>query len=367
MNIFRGHGEFAAFAESKREQRTLIVSDVNTRCFSLPVLSLLRGVGCRIAEYRFPEKHLVPEIENLTDLQERALDCAYILGVGSGVVNDICKYVSSVTEIPYGILATAPSMDGYVSSVSALYKHGKKVTLPSTVPQDVLIDTEILRNAPLDMIVAGAGDMIGKYTSLSDWKLAHALTGEFYDADIVARMERALALCIRSADRLSARDPSAVSALIEGLILSGAEMQNAGNSRPASGSEHHISHYLEMAGERRGIDFAPHGIKVALGCLVVTYLYHKAASLPELQPIRADIDKLESVERLEKLYKTVGLPGTFVEIGVDRALLKETVENAHTVRDRFTILTLLSDKGVLREWSDEICDRFGGYGKGEGL
>lgn len=180
MNIFRGHGEFAAFAESKREQRTLIVSDVNTRCFSLPVLSLLRGVGCRIAEYRFPEKHLVPEIENLSDLQERALDCAYILGVGSGVVNDICKYVSSVTEIPYGILATAPSMDGYVSSVSALYKHGKKVTLPSTVPQDVLIDTEILRNAPLDMIVAGAGDMIGKYTSMPNAIVLMRL-GDFYE------------------------------------------------------------------------------------------------------------------------------------------------------------------------------------------
>lgn len=180
MNIFRGYGEFTAFAENKREQRTLIVSDVNTRCFSLPVLSLLRGVGCRIAEYRFPEKHLTPEIDNLTDLQEQALDCAYILGVGSGVINDICKYVSSVTEIPYGILATAPSMDGYVSSVSALYKHGKKVTLPATVPQDVLIDTEILRNAPLDMIVAGAGDMIGKYTSMPNAVVLMRL-GDFYE------------------------------------------------------------------------------------------------------------------------------------------------------------------------------------------
>ena len=360
MRIFRGYDEFTEFSDRLHGCKALVVGDINTYPFASGIMARLESGGNKIGKYEFAAARLVPEIDNLSELSERAKNYSYILGVGSGVINDICKYVSFTDGVPYGIFATAPSMDGYVSSVSALYEHGKKVTLPTTIPQDVLIDLDVLKNAPLDMIVAGAGDLIGKYTSLTDWKLSHVLNGETYDAAIVERMNKALDLCMSNARKLTDRNESAVSALIEGLILSGVEMQNAGNSRPASGSEHHISHYLEMAGERIGVDFAPHGIKVALGCLVSVYMYRKAseAAFSELLPLKREIDGLPTVEYLEKLYSDIGLPTRFGEIGVSRELLKETVENAYTVRQRYTVMTFLNEKGLLRELSGEIADKF---------
>lgn len=360
MKIFRGWNEFATFAVDLQGRKILVVSDVNTDPFAARITELFKRTGGLTETYRFPDKHLVPETDALSALTDAAKKHSYILGVGSGVINDICKYISSVVKIPYGILATAPSMDGYVSSISALYEHGKKVTVSATIPQAVLIDLEVLKSAPLNMIVAGAGDMIGKYTSLMDWKLAHVLTGEAYDTAIVGRMRKALEMCMRDAENLTARQESAVSSLIEGLILSGVEMQNAGNSRPASGSEHHISHYLEMAGERVGKDFAPHGVKVALGCLVSVYLYRKAVlvGFPELQPLQDEILRLPTVEALEALYMKIGLPTRFGDIGVDSALLKETVEKSYTVRERYTIMTFIQQKHMLEKISSEVADRF---------
>ncbi len=357
MKVFRGKQEFATFAKQLTAQKVLVVYDINTEIFATDIIQTLVDAKKEAQTYSFKERRLIPEIANLGELLNRAKEYDYILGVGSGTINDICKYASFKLKTPYGIFATAPSMDGYVSSVSALYDNGKKVTLPTTIPCDVLIDVNVLKSAPLDMIVAGAGDMIGKYTSLLDWKFAYLLNGEKYDKEIVMRMEKAVALCISQARELVNRSESAVSALIEGLILSGIEMQNAGNSRPASGCEHHVSHYLEMAAERLNTHFAPHGVQVALGSLVGNELYRYALSrkLEGISLIADDILKLPTVVELKTLYKDIGLPVTFAEVGVDKGLLEETIANAYTVRERFTIMSFLKDKGELRKAAAQIA------------
>ncbi len=357
MNVFRGQGEFISFANELQAKKVMTVSDINTRPFSEGVVGYLLSAGKEVTEYCFQVAHLLPEIGNLGELLTRVKGYDYILGVGSGMLNDICKYASFQSGVPYGIFATAPSMDGYVSSVSALYDDGKKVTLPTTIPCDVLIDVEVLKNAPLDMIVAGAGDMIGKYTSLLDWKFAHLLNGEKYEVEIVARMQKAVELCMGQARELVNRSESAVSSLIEGLILSGIEMQNAGNSRPASGCEHHVSHYLEMMAERRGTHFAPHGVQVALGSLVGNSLYRYALrqSLEGISCIKEDILALPTVEELKKLYLDIGLPTTFATIGVDEPSLAETIANAYTVRERFTVMSFLQAKGELSKAAESLA------------
>ncbi len=352
MNVYRGEHSVKNFAATLDGKKVLAVMECATKPLAKPLLQLLpEDTGCICFEEGF-----LPEIQRLLPLLAAARDVEYIIGIGSGTVNDVCKYASARCGVPYGIYATAPSMDGYASSISALYENGKKITLPTTVPQDIIVDVPLLREAPLDMIVAGAGDMIGKYTSLLDWKLAKLLKGEDYDADIVARMKQAAALCLEKAPLLVDRDSAAVEALMEGLILSGIEMQNAGNSRPASGSEHHISHYLEMAAERENTYFAPHGVQVALGSLAANMMYRFAAELPELAPIAEDIKALPSLERLEGLYAQIGLPTRFSEIGVSKALLTETLQNAYTVRERYTVMTFLHDKGILPKITPSIAD-----------
>ncbi len=361
MNIHRTKEQFFNFTKEMKDRRVLIVSDVNTAIFAKKITDAFSKFGICFKEYQFKDEHLIPEIENLSEVLSLAVSFDYILAVGSGTINDICKYVSHKASVPYGIFATAPSMDGYASSISALYESDKKITVPTTTPLDIFIDIEVLKNAPIEMITAGVGDMVGKYTSLLDWKLSAVLNGENYNQGIAERMATATKLCLKRTTQLKARTEESVSALIEGLILSGIEMKNAGCSRPASGSEHHISHYLEMAGEKRKVQFASHGIQVALGSLVSNFLYRYALNVGafEFEEIKKEALSLPELEYLISLYKRIGLPMRFSDIGVDNTLLFEAITNAHKVRDRFTIISYLRDRDLLTLAAEQFIQKYG--------
>ena len=105
-------------------------------------------------------------------------DVDVVLAIGTGTINDLCKYISRLKGMPYVILATAPSMDGFVSSGAALIVDHVKVTYDAKGPAAFIADTEILAQAPMEMITAGLGDMLGKYTCLLDWKLSHLIAVE---------------------------------------------------------------------------------------------------------------------------------------------------------------------------------------------
>ena len=124
---------------------------------------------------------LIPNEDALATLEAAVTgDTQLIVGVGSGVINDICKQVSFVKGLPYYIVATAPSMDGYTSVGSALILKGMKVTLNARPPKAIVADTQVLKSAPLDMIQAGVGDILGKYSCLNDWKLSALVNGEYF-------------------------------------------------------------------------------------------------------------------------------------------------------------------------------------------
>ena len=84
------------------------------------------------------------------------------------------------SKIPYIIVATAPSMDGYASDGAAMILGGMKETVKAGLPKAIIADTNVLKNAPMDMIKAGYGDIIGKYSALNDWKFANIVYGEFF-------------------------------------------------------------------------------------------------------------------------------------------------------------------------------------------
>lgn len=222
--------------------------------------------------------------------------CELIIGVGSGVINDISKYVSFILGLPYYIVATAPSMDGYASPGSALILDGMKVTLNARVPEAIIADTDVLKNAPMDMILAGYGDVIGKYSCLADWKLSSIVNGE-YICDFVIGETYAQADKTRSlAKGLLKRDADAIEALIEALIAVGILMAYVGNSRPASGSEHHFSHYFEIVGIVKGEKYLPHGADVFYSSAETAKIREELLSLSatDVLPCRSDKEKYES-------------------------------------------------------------------------
>ena len=209
-------------------------------------------------------------------------DTKMILSVGSGTLNDMAKYMSSRTGIPYTIVCTAPSMDGYASSGAPLMNGGRKISYTATLPYAIIGDTDIMKNAPMKMILAGYGDIIGKLTALADWKLSHEITDEYYCKTIVKLVRKAINKVIDTRFDLAKRDEDAIFYLIESLILTGVAMGLIGVSRPASGAEHMLSHYWEMAVIAAGKNPELHGIKVGIATPIIAKIFDEMKdTLPE--------------------------------------------------------------------------------------
>lgn len=205
--------------------------------------------------------------------------CDFIIGVGSGVINDIGKLLSCHSGKPYMIVATAPSMDGYASATSSMTRDSLKISLNSRSADIILGDTEILRRAPMHMMKSGLGDMLAKYVSICEWRIAHLITGEYYCEEVAELIRSALQRCIDHAPGLLRRDEAAVQAVFEGLVIGGVAMNYAGLSRPASGVEHYISHVLDMRSVEFGTPTELHGIQCAIGTLIAVQLYEKLKSM----------------------------------------------------------------------------------------
>lgn len=199
-----------------------------------------------------------------------------MIAVGSGTVHDITRYHAYNMEIPFFSVPTAASVDGFVSTVAAMTWHGFKKSFTAVSPIVVIADSDIFKNAPMRLTASGVADLLGKFIALADWKIAHALTDEYICKEICDLEYRALDELIQSLDGLNSGDAQAYEQLMYGLLLSGLAMQMTGNSRPASGAEHHMSHLWEMEVYNDYIDYY-HGEKVGVGLVLASKIYHNAA------------------------------------------------------------------------------------------
>lgn len=277
-----------------------------------------------------------------------------LLAVGSGTLNDVTKYVSARTGIPYVIAATAPSMDGYASTVAPTILDGFKTTLPAVYPAAIVADVDILKDAPMPMLTAGFGDIIGKFTSLADWRLSHQLNGEYYCPEVAGVIEAAVETCAANAKALAQRGPQAIQAVTEALILSGLAMGMVGVSRPASGAEHQMAHYWEMDALRRGEEHPLHGNAVGVGTVLAASLYEMAAEY--LPQGFAAPDKGQILACLQ----AAGSCADPKELGIRRELCLESLLHAMELRDRFTVQKLLEQKGQLISCAQELVERYYG-------
>ena len=277
-----------------------------------------------------------------------------LLAVGSGTLNDVTKYVSARTGIPYVIAATAPSMDGYASTVAPTILDGFKTTLPAVYPAAIVADVDILKDAPMPMLTAGFGDIIGKFTSLADWRLSHQLNGEYYCPEVAGVIEAAVETCAANAQALAQREPQAIQAVTEALILSGLAMGMVGVSRPASGAEHQMAHYWEMDALRRGEEHPLHGNAVGVGTVLAASLYEMAAEY--LPQGFAAPDKGQILACLQ----AAGSCADPKELGIRRELCLESLLHAMELRDRFTVQKLLEQKGQLASCAQELVARYYG-------
>ena len=262
-------------------KKPFILADVNTyRAAGEAVCCLLDGAGIGYSRYVFPDAALEPDEKAVGSLMlHYDYGCDLVIGVGSGVINDIGKILSSVTGHRYIIVATAPSMDGYASATSSMARDSLKISLNTRCADVILGDIDILKNAPERMLKSGLGDMLAKYISIAEWRIAHLITGEYYCEEVAQLIRSALKKCVDNAGGLLKREDAAIRAVFEGLVIGGIAMTYAGVSRPASGVEHYFSHVWDMRGLEFGTPVDLHGIQCARATLVAARLYEAVLAM----------------------------------------------------------------------------------------
>lgn len=343
-------------------------------------------------------------------------DCDLVVAVGTGTINDMTRYFSFKLGRPFFTVATAAPMDGFASSIAAIHVNHLKTTFQAQTPLAVIGDTEILKNAPYPMIAAGLGDLLGKCTCLCDWRLSHIITGEHQCERIMELVEKCVQDLLPVAGRAKERDPKVLGDIMEGLVLTGVAMSLYGNSRPASGCEHHMSHYWETILEQRGQRPAPHGAQVGVGTVLVlkavelllerkvdfdaarraAEVYDPVKWREEIQRAygpaapgviemeeeagkNASAGRLARIDTMERRWSEIsallrtlptsdyvadllsglGAPCRPEGIGIDRKLLKDTFLYCKEIRARYTILQMIWDLDLLDSISDQVIEEIG--------
>lgn len=309
------------------------------------------------------------------------------VAVGAGTIHDITRYVAAQNKVDFISVPTAPSVDGYVSTVAAMTWNGAKKTLPAVAPIAMVADINIIAAAPKRLIASGVGDLIGKYTSILDWKISNLVTNEYICDYIIGLEEAAIKKVVLNINKINSGDKTAILDLFYGLVLSGLAMQMCGNSRPASGSEHHISHFIEM-GAMDLCSEAYHGEKVGVGLALACDKYKEAIAiletgfeatdayhLPEaeikkvfgslseeifaenekdclgevdikrlcecFEDIKRLIEALPSGDEIRKMLEAVNAPAVLEDIGVSAVHKEKILSLSPYVRNRLTFMRIL--------------------------
>lgn len=254
-----------------------IVADAHTmKAAGARAVAALRDAGLTVREPIVLDglPRLKPRAETSRDLAPAlAGDDVLPIAVGSGVLNDLTKYAAECADRPYLSVATAASMDGYAASGGAMLDGGFKRTLACAPPVAVVADLDVLAAAPQQMAAWGYGDLAGKIVAGADWILADALGEETIAAEPFGLVQNDIRGWLHDPAGIAAGSPEALRGLMDGLLIAGFAMQAYGNSRPASGSEHQVSHVWEMEGLAQGGVPAAHGACVGVGTVALLALY----------------------------------------------------------------------------------------------
>ena len=408
--------ELPTMLKAFETKRLFLIQDQNTHKVAGRKVETLLKEDFKLSHYIFSEDPLVPNELALGRLLVKIPeDTTLIVGIGSGTINDMARFLSYKLHIPYVIVGTAPSMDGYASVVSPLIVDGVKTTFEAVYPLAIVADLDIMKAAPMTMLQAGLGDILGKYTALADWHLAHVLQGEYFCETVEKLVRTAVDKCEIAAERLHLREDDTLEDLTEALILSGLAIGMVGVSRPASGEEHHLSHCWEMISMNSG-KTTPwlHGnnVGVGVGIIAEAYQYLKTINIEKVfkSGKYLNLHKDQWIDNLTKVYgksapniiqfklgsmsfdepqrtrnilnirahweeiiklshalvpapeairdtlKRAGAISTPQQLGIKREVFRDSFIAAKDIRKRYGVLQLLEDVGMLEEAANHVTD-----------
>jgi glycerol-1-phosphate dehydrogenase [NAD(P)+] len=372
--------EAALFVKNKAFKHAFLIADENT--FNAAGKQLLHHLT--VENIGFSVCLIQPDANNDVVADEKSLvqnllelpkEADVMIAVGAGTLHDIARFTSAKTGVPFLSVPTAPSVDGFTSLGAPLIIRGVKTTFQMTAPMALFADLAVLKSSPQKMIAAGFGDMLAKYTSLADWKFGHLVKGEPY-CPLAAKITRgALESCVEKVEKISIGDEEGIQILIEALIKSGLAMLLFGQSHPASGGEHHLSHYWEMEFLQQNRPAVLHGAKVGVSTSLLADIYKKEfiefitnperlASLCDhqlvknitenSQEITALYGEIPSSSQLCGLLAKLGGSTLPEQLGIDNDIVKRSLSEAHKLRNRFTALRFLTEAANYPKFISEL-------------
>lgn len=197
-----------------------------------------------------------------------------LVGIGGGKALDYSKYCAHILALPFISIPTSTSNDGFCSPTSSLIVSGKRKTVNSTIPYGIILDINAVITAPESCIFSGVGDLISKVTAGYDWKKAHEKNGESFN-DFAYLISQNTITEFLHYQNYSIRSKIFNNHLVMSLLMNGISMEIAGSSRPASGSEHLISHALDKISVKPNM----HGIQVGLATYLCSHLQNNKFKL----------------------------------------------------------------------------------------
>jgi glycerol-1-phosphate dehydrogenase [NAD(P)+] len=302
--------------------KAMVLADKNTA--EIAGNRVCSGLG---AELRILEAGMEEEIEN-TSAHIKKNRIKYVAGVGGGTVIDITKVCAYNTNIPFLSIPTAASHDG-ITSPQASIKGKNPFSKKVHSALGIIADTEVIRKAPAKLTAAGCADAISNYSAVLDWKLAHEEKEEYY-GDYAASLSM---LCAQIVMYNAEKIEGDVAILVEALISSGVAMGIAGSSRPCSGSEHQFSHVLDAICPKPAL----HGEQCGVGTIMMTCLHGK------------------DWEHIRDALRAVKAPVDAKGLGIEKEYIIKALTQAHTIRDRYTILR----GGLSEEKAIEVAEKTG--------
>ncbi len=383
-----------------------VVSDERTwEVAGRAIAEALESAGVKVGTIHLHGEEVVADERFLTDgFVQADVDTEAFIAAGSGTITDITRFISHRMRRAFISAPTAASVDGYTSKGSPLVLRGVKKSIYSHAPEALFADSSVLREAPHELTAAGFGDIIGKITSIADWRLGHLVWEEPYDDAIAERTLDTVRQSVDARREIGHGEDAEILTLMNALIESGLCMLDFGASRPASGAEHHISHFWEMQLLRDGKPGILHGAKVGVATVMVCRLYERVRSLDaaavkrQLESttppafdeecsmihsaygslagdvieahrpllglrgsvlegiqeriltnwgrIRKIVDEVPETETVREYLRDAGAPTEPSEIGLSPELAQQGLLSGHFLRDRFTIAKLVRVLGL---------------------
>jgi len=320
----------------------LVVSDKITKKLSGDEIAKILSK----ADYKVKEKTVsaptVGEVNGVIKYAHKN-NIEILLGVGGGSVIDITKLAAYELSKPFISVPTSAAHDGIASPRASLKHRTGSVSKTATSPVAILADTAIIRKAPYRMLASGCADVISNMSAVMDWELAHRLKNEEFSSHAAVLAKTAAQLLIDHADEIKPDTEESAWLAVKAMIVSGVAMSVAGNTRPASGSEHMFSHMLDHLGPGimlKGRGRRPlHGEQCGVGAIMMVYLHGG------------------DWEQIQDALKKIGAPTTSEELGISKKKIIEALDRAQEIRpERYTIL---GEQGLTEDAAKKLAKTTG--------